>query len=71
MGDRIDDEEMIVTKRNGKQETVAFDKILTRIKKVGTEAGIKINYTSLVMKVIDQLHNNILTLFLLHVLVNP
>ena len=61
MGDRIDDEEMIVTKRNGKQETVAFDKILTRIKKVGTEAGIKINYTSLVMKVIDQLYSGIST----------
>ena len=61
MGDRIDDEEMIVTKRNGKQETVAFDKILTRIKKVGNEAGIKINYTSLVMKVIDQLYSGIST----------
>ena len=56
-----DDDEMIVTKRNGDQETVAFDKILNRIKRIGTEVGIKINYTSLVMKVIDQLYSGIST----------
>ena len=57
----FDDGEMYVTKRNGKQEIVSFDKILQRIKKVGTEVGIKINYTALAMKVIDQLYNNIST----------
>jgi ribonucleoside-diphosphate reductase alpha chain len=57
----FDDGEMYVTKRNGKQEIVSFDKILQRIKKVGTEVGIKINYTVLAMKVIDQLYNNIST----------
>jgi len=55
------EEEMYVTKRNGKTEIVSFDKILKRIKKVGQEANIKINYTSLAMKVIDQLFNNIST----------
>ena len=52
----LNDDEMYVTKRNGKQEIVSFDKILTRIKKIGKEANIKLNYTSLVMKVIDQLY---------------
>jgi len=55
------DDEMYVTKRDGKQEIVAFDKILTRIKKLGQEANIKLNYTSLVMKVIDQLYDGIST----------
>ena len=52
---------MYVTKRNGQQEIVSFDKILKRIKTIGQEADIKINYTTLVMKVIDQLYNGIST----------
>ena len=55
------DEEMLVTKRNGNKEVIAFDKILKRIRTLGNEANIKINYTSLVMKVIDQIYNNIST----------
>jgi len=55
------EDEMYVTKRNGDSEIVSFDKILTRIKKLGQEAGIKINYTNLVMKVIDQLYDGIST----------
>jgi ribonucleotide reductase alpha subunit len=55
------EDEMNVTKRNGNQEIVSFDKILTRIKKLGKEANIKINYTNLVMKVIDQLYDGIST----------
>ena len=51
--------EMYVTKRNGQKEIVSFDKILNRIKNVGEEVGIKINYTSLVIKVIDQLYDGI------------
>ena len=35
---------MRVTKRNGELEEIAFDKILTRIKKIGQEASININY---------------------------
>jgi|UniRef100_A0A6C0ISQ0 ribonucleotide reductase alpha subunit len=55
------DEEMLVTKRDGNTEVIAFDKILKRIRTLGNEANIKINYTSLVMKVIDQIYNNIST----------
>jgi len=55
------DSEMRVRKRNGNLETISFDKILNRIKKVGQESAIKINYTSLVMKVIDQIYDGITT----------
>jgi len=51
--------EMCVRKRNGELEDVSFDKILNRIKKLGQEAGIQINYSSLAMKVIDQLYDKI------------
>ena len=54
-------DEMYVEKRMGKREIVSFDKILKRIKKLGQEANIKINYTTLVMKVIDQLYDGIST----------
>ena len=53
--------EMRVTKRNGELQEVAFDKILSRVKKLGLEAGIHINYSALVMKVIDQLYDTIPT----------
>ena len=48
----MDGIEMRVTKRNGYLEDISFDKILTRVKKLGQEANIQINYSSLVMKVI-------------------
>ena len=54
-------DEMRVTKRNGDTENIEFDKILKRIKSTGQEAGIAINYTALVMKVIDQLYDKIST----------
>ena len=53
--------EMRVTKRDGELQEVAFDKILERVKKLGQEAGIHINFSSLVMKVIDQLYDTIPT----------
>ena len=53
--------EMRVQKRNGLLEEISFDKILNRIKKLGHEANIQINYSSLVMKVIDQLYDKIPT----------
>ena len=53
--------EMRVTKRNGILQDVSFDKILDRVKKLGQEVGIQINYSSLVMKVIDQLYDTIPT----------
>jgi ribonucleoside-diphosphate reductase alpha chain len=52
---------MRVLKRNGELEEIAFDKILNRIKKLGQEVGININYQQLVMKVIDQLYDKIST----------
>jgi ribonucleoside-diphosphate reductase alpha chain len=52
---------MRVTKRNGELEDIKFDKILKRVKKIGQEANIQINYTSLVIKVIDQLYDKIHT----------
>jgi len=53
--------EMRVIKRNGQLEDLTFDKILNRIRKLGQEADIHINYQSLVMKVIDQLYDKIPT----------
>jgi len=50
---------MYVTKRNGKTEIISFDKILRRLRRLGTEASLKINYTTLTMKVIDQLYDKI------------
>ena len=55
----MSDKEMYVIKRNGKSEIIAFDKILKRVKQIGNETGIKLNYTSLVMKIIEQLYDGI------------
>jgi ribonucleoside-diphosphate reductase alpha subunit len=52
---------MRVKKRNGELEEMAFDKILNRLKKLGQEANIHLNYTTLAMKVIDQLYDGIET----------
>ena len=57
----MDDNEMYVTKRNNKEEVISFDKILKRVKNIGKKNNLKINYSSLVMKVIDQLHDKIHT----------
>ena len=53
--------DMFVTKRNGKLEPVAFDKIHQRIKKICKECALHVNTAALAMKVIDQLYNNIST----------
>ena len=55
------EKEMRVLKRNGKYENVGFDKILKRVKSIGNECKIKLNYTSFVMKVIDQIYDGIPT----------
>jgi ribonucleoside-diphosphate reductase alpha chain len=53
---------MYVIKRNGEREIVAFDKILARLKTLGQGAGISgVNYTTLVIKIIDQLYDGIPT----------
>jgi len=61
-----DTNDLRVVKRNGEKEIVAFDKILNRLKKIGKEdiaglSNLKINYTTLAMKVIDQLYDGIHT----------
>jgi ribonucleotide reductase alpha subunit len=53
--------DMRVTKRDGNLEDMSFDKILNRIKNLGQEVEIQINYSALVMKVIDQLYDKIET----------
>ena len=53
--------EMRVKKRNGNLEIIAFDKILERLRKLGQEAGIQLNYSALTIKVIDQLYDGIET----------
>ena len=53
--------EMRVKKRNGLLEDVSFDKILNRVKKLGNEAKVTINFSALVMKIIDQLYDEIPT----------
>jgi len=55
------EDEMNVTKRNGELEIVSFDKILQRIKRIGKDININVNYTALAMKVIDQLFDGIST----------
>ena len=53
--------EMTVTKRSGKKENMMFDKIVERLKKVGQRSNLKVNYSNLAMKVIDQLYDGIQT----------
>ena len=56
------DQDMRVVKRDGAFQNIAFDKILNRVKNVGSKAGItSINYTTLAIKVIDQLYDGIHT----------
>ena len=52
--------EEYVVKRDGRREIFSFDKILKRLKTLGNEE-LKINFTILVKKIIDRLHDNILT----------
>ena len=55
-------EDMYVLKRNGEREIVAFDKIAARLKMLGAQAKITgVNYTTLVIKIIDQLYDGIPT----------
>ena len=55
------EKEMCVKKRNGVLENVSFDKILARVKSLGSEHNISINYVTLVIKIIDQLYDKIET----------
>lgn len=59
------DEELYILKRDGTKEVLSFDKILRRVKALGTDAALgaklNVNYSQLVMKVVDQLYNNMPT----------
>ncbi len=54
-------DEMQVIKRNKTYEDISFDKILKRIKTLGKEHDVSINYSALCLKVIDQLYDKIET----------
>ena len=54
-------DEMRVQKRDGKYENIAFDKILQRVKKIGEKHNIKLGFSQLCLKVIDQLYDKIPT----------
>ena len=54
-------QEMRVVKRDGRLEEISFDKILRRVKSIGGDANLNLNYTQFVMRVIDQLHDKITT----------
>ncbi len=57
-----EEKEMRVKKRDGTFQNIAFDKILNRVKNLGKIANISsINYSSLIIKVIDQLYDGIST----------
>ena len=47
------EQEMRVTKRDGTFQDIQFDKILTRVKKIGQQANVSINFSALVMKIIE------------------
>ena len=58
----MNEREMRVLKRDGSEQEVSFDKILQRVKKLGNEIiPLSINYSQLIMKVIDQLYDKIPT----------
>jgi len=50
-----------VIKRNERKELLSYDKILERTKKLGDKYNLEIQYSGLVLKIIDQLYNNIKT----------
>jgi ribonucleoside-diphosphate reductase alpha chain/ribonucleoside-diphosphate reductase subunit M1 len=52
---------MYVLKRAGRAKSCRSTRFIRRIKTIGQEVGVKINYTNLVIKVIDQLYDNIST----------
>jgi ribonucleotide reductase alpha subunit len=61
MSDFDNELDMYVVKRSGETEVLSYKKILERTKKLGSQFNINLNYTSLVMKIMDQLFNNIKT----------
>ena len=60
MSDSLE-QEMYVIKRDGAEEIISFDKILRRVKTIGKKNSLSLNFSSLVMKIIDQLYDKIST----------
>ena len=56
-------DELYIIKRDGSKEVLSFDKILKRVKLLGTESTptLSVNYSQLVMKVVDQLYDSMPT----------
>lgn len=57
----MDNLDMYVTKRDNKKEILNYTKIVERIKKIAELCDIEIDYTMVVQKIMDQLHNYIKT----------
>ena len=60
----LDENQMHVIKRNGSRQEVSFDKISCRLRKLSENINPKlenIRYAELVMKIINQLYDNIST----------
>ena len=55
------EQEMYVIKRDGAPEIISFDKILRRVKTIGKKNNLSLNFSALVMKIIDQLYDKIST----------
>jgi ribonucleoside-diphosphate reductase alpha subunit len=55
------DGEMQVRKRDGTLQDMAFDKIASRVKILGAQAKITLNYSALVLKIMDQIYDGIET----------
>ena len=53
--------ELFVIKRDGKREPVMFDKIVQRMRNLDKKGELNVNYTTLGIKVIEQLTDNIKT----------
>jgi ribonucleoside-diphosphate reductase alpha chain len=53
--------DMFVIKRNGNLEEIKFDKILNRIKNIGKNLNLNLNYSTITIKIIEQIYNNIQT----------
>jgi len=53
--------DMFVIKRNGNSEEIKFDKILNRIKNIGKNLNLNLNYSTITIKIIEQIYNNIQT----------
>ena len=60
MEDLSKNNDMYVIKRYGCSQIISFDKILNRIKTLG-QSALQINYTTLAMKIIDRLYDEIPT----------